>query len=365
MTTRGAIRVLELSGRPHQLGRGHGEAWRDEIRSYCADRIDLVASGTWSHRPLGREAVLDLARQCVPAHEAYAPELVAELEAIGEATDLSVPELLILCGFTDFVDTVHALHGSPAARATEDDCTAVLVPDSRAGGAGFLAQTWDMHDTATDHVALLDLRPDAGPRALVFTTTGCIGQIGMNEAGVCVGINNLAGADGAIGVTWPFVVRKALAQTDVDDALACITEAPLAGAHNYLVFGSDGRGFNVEAFPTRTVVTPLGDEVLGHTNHCLVPETEAVSQVKHPELRTSSQARLDRADEQLSQGPVPVERIMELTRDPVISYRGGPPFFVETCGAAIMRPATGDFWACWGLPSENEYQRFSLAPARR
>jgi hypothetical protein len=33
---------------------------------------------------------------------------------------------------------------------------------------------------------------------------------------------------------------------------------------------------------------------------------------------------------------------------------------VESSGAAIMRPATGDFWAVWGLPPENEYEHFTI-----
>ena len=32
------------------------------------------------------------------------------------------------------------------------------------------------------------------------------------------------------------------------------------------------------------------------------------------------------------------------------------PYHIESSGAAIMRPATLDFWACWGRPAENEYQ---------
>ena len=37
---------------------------------------------------------------------------------------------------------------------------------------------------------------------------------------------------------------------------------------------------------------------------------------------------------------------------------------MESSGAAIMRPATGELWAVWGLPAENEYESFRLeAPA--
>ena len=58
----------------------------------------------------------------------------------------------------------------------------------------------------------------------------------MNQAGIAIGINNLTATNGRVGVTWPFVVRKALAQTSIDDALVVVLEAELAGAHNYLLF---------------------------------------------------------------------------------------------------------------------------------
>ena len=105
------------------------------------------------------------------------------------------------------------LGGVHPATVVEDDCTAFIVPDHRAGGAGFYGQTWDMHDTATEHVVLLRVAPTEGPSALVFTTVGALGQIGMNELGVCLGINNLTATDGVAGVTWPQVVRSALLES--------------------------------------------------------------------------------------------------------------------------------------------------------
>ena len=183
-----------------------------------------------------------------------------------EASGLSAAEAVIVGGFTDFVDVLRAQAG---AVHEEDDCTAVLVPDALAEGQGFLAQTWDMHDSATEHVVLLEIEPEGGPRAFVFSTVGCLGQIGLNEAGIAIGINNLAAATGRVGVTWPFVVRKALQQTDIEAALACVVDADLAGAHNYLLLDRHGRGYNVEAMPDCRAVTKLEDSLLAHTNHCL------------------------------------------------------------------------------------------------
>jgi hypothetical protein len=36
------------------------------------------------------------------------------------------------------------------------------------------------------------------------------------------------------------------------------------------------------------------------------------------------------------------------------------PFYSETCAAVVICPATRDFWAVWGLPTENDYEHFSL-----
>jgi isopenicillin-N N-acyltransferase-like protein len=355
------IRLLELSGSPYQRGFQHGNAYRDDIRRYAAERVHLVCGGAWSGGAnLSREQVLALAEACLPAHEAYSAPLVDELRGMSDATGLSLGELIVAGGFTDFIDTVYdayrpeAMMGQPV-----DDCTAFIVPDTLADGKGFFGQTWDMHDTATEFVILLRILPMTGPRSLVFTTTGCVGQIGMNSAGICVGINNLMGADGQIGVTWPFVVRKVLQQDNIEDALACITEAQLAGSHNYLLFDAEGNGYNVEAMSSTQVITKLNGEALVHTNHCLVPETIAYAQVRPAASQASSEARLKRGQQLLATDEIDINDLIALTRDEeAICVMSQPPFHVESCGAAIMRPKTGDFWAVWGLPKENEYEHF-------
>jgi len=354
---RGALRRLVLAGDAALRGATHGAAHAEEIRRYAEERVHLASNGSWAGRPATRDDVLGLARAMLPAHRAYSPGLCDEMEAMAAAAGLSPAEAVIVGGFTDFVDAVRSRAG---AAPEEDDCTAVLVPAARAGGEPLFAQTWDMHDTATEHVVLLDVRPPRGPRALVFSTVGCLGQIGMNEEGICIGIDNLAAAQGQIGVTWPLVVRKALEATRIEEALACVVEADLAGAHNYLLLDRHGRGFNVEAMPARKRVRELGDEPLVHTNHCLEEETRAFEAARPPELLASSVARLRRARELLAEGPIDAARLAALTRDPGVCQRARPPFHIESSGAVILRPARGELQAVWGLPSENEYESYRL-----
>ncbi len=348
------IRVLRLEGSPRERGLAHGRAYAESIRLYAEDRVHLAADGSWAGRKATEADVLALAEEMLPAHRAYAPDLTEEMLAMAEGAGISAAEALIVGGFTDFVDTLRATGARPAANpqldAEGDDCTAVLVPD-------LLAQTWDMHDSATPHVIMLDIQ-EVVP-SLVFTTVGCIAQIGLNAAGIAIGINNLVGTDGRIGVTWPFVVRKVLQATTIEAALAAIVDAPLAGAHNYLILDAHGHGYNVEAMPTHREVTTLGGTPIVHANHCVVPATAQHEAERAPALLASSRARMARALELTAQG-VDVDSLIALTRDSVICRRSEPPYHVESSGAVVMRPATRDLWAVWGVPADAEYERFRL-----
>jgi isopenicillin-N N-acyltransferase-like protein len=176
----------------------------------------------------------------------------------------------------------------------------------------------------------------------------------------------LTASNGRLGVTWPFVVRRVLAQTSIEDALLVVLEADLAGAHNYLLFDRDGVGYNVEAMPGYRAVSTAGHEPLVHTNHCLDEEARALEASRPADLMHSSVERLATASDLLAKwtagGEVLTEQhLIDLTREPdVICRRSNPPHQNESAGAAVMRPGTGDFWACWGIPADNEFELFRV-----
>ena len=342
------------------MGHAHGGGRAKEIRSYTEERVRLASDGSWAGRVEPRAGLLKLAEAMLPAHRAYAPELYEEMESMAAVTGLSLAEAVIVGGFTDVVDVVRSRAG---INVEEDDCTAVMVPADEPADGALLAQTWDMHDSATEHTIMFDLRPALFPRALVFSTVGCLGQIGMNEAGIAVGINNLSAMEGRIGVTWPYIVRRALQMTSLEDALTCVTGAERAGAHNYLLLDQTGRGYNIEAMPHCCVVRDLEDLPLVHTNHCLEKETRGVEAQRPADLLNSSIARLRRAEELLAlwQGRGTPEKLMQLLRDrEVICRISSPPHHMESSGAVVMRPTTGELWAVRGLPIENKFEHFEF-----
>ena len=360
-----SIPTLTLEGPPFVRGRAHGAAHREAIRSFAEERVRLAGSAAWTGRELDRDGVLALAQACWDHHERYAPSLAEETRGMARATGLSPAELVVVAGFTDVLDAVrgggHEEAPAPAPRAAMD-CTAFLVPGARSTtGDGYLGQTWDMHESAVEHVLLLDGRPEGEPAFLAFTSAGCPGMIGMNEHGIAVGITNLPGTDGRAGVTWPFVVRAALAQSNFADALTCITDARLAGAHDYLVMDGEGRGANVEAMATRLEVTPLEGDVLVHTNHVLHEANAPLARESDEAAAASTRARLARGRELLDRTAIDERVAMDVTRDErAICYPGRPPRFVGTCGAVVMRPASRELWAVRGLPSRSPYARFSV-----
>ncbi len=169
-----------------------------------------------------------------------------------------------------------------------------------------------------------------------------------------------------MGVTWPFVVRKALRQTSFDAALECIVEAPLAGAHNFMLLDAEGNGASVEATPTKQHVEYLESETLVHTNHCLAPETAAV-EAERPCVPRGVVECPHRAGIRTSRGGAAHDRPAQVAvfRRAFDLSSSRPRVRLRERRGSDHEARTGDFWACWGPPSENEYERFSLTNKRK
>ncbi|MCB9161586.1 MAG: hypothetical protein H6644_17390 [Caldilineaceae bacterium] len=371
------IRLLELSGSPYAIGYAHGQAYADEIALLTEERMRLSSDPFWTGgRAVTHADVVAAGEACLAHHRAFSPALMEEIQGLADATGLGVNELVVMNGFTDFVDIM----ANPAAFAADTGeigdgdgggCTAFVVDPSYSGsGAGFIGQTWDMHTTATPHVLMLRITPDDGPALMTFTITGCVGMIGMNEHGVAVGINNLLGRDGRPGVHWPFVVRAMLGQRDVDAALAVLTGAQLSGAHNYVLMGPDTsgrlRGYNVEATATRQRVDRV-EEYVVHTNHCVIPALTPYERKRKAYSLASTEARLHQGDAFLAahRQRIDMQTLVALTRfhadeGPSVCAHAVPGYDVESSGACIMSPSTGELWAVWGNPCSNDYERFAV-----
>lgn len=340
----GSLRVLEVFGDSADIGRAHGECCKELIGKYLEQRITLSEQDDWSGGKADRELILELAESTLPFHEEYSENLYGEMLAMAEAAGITPAEAVVVGGFTDLVDVVRSRVG---VAPLEDNCTAILNP-----AKGFYAQTWDMHASAGEFVMVLKVDPLVGPAAVVQTTTGCLGQMGLNEAGISVGINNLT-TMGKPGVTWPFVVRKALEQTELEAAVSAVLEADLAGGHNFMLMGPDGEAVNIEAMPNEHRITRSTGATLVHANHCLDDVTAMEEGRRQPEHIENSNLRQE-VGEDLADDPE------MFFKDERISRWAEGEHDVGTCGAVWIESAEKRMRATWGIPGEHPWETFQL-----
>jgi hypothetical protein len=219
------IPILDVAGTPAEMGAAHGAVPRDALRAFAEERVHLAGQPAWTGRSLSRAQVLALGEACLdgPSRLRARPRRRARRHGRGGRPHLRRgPDR----------QRLHRLrrHGArrragaaSAAPVPEEamDCTAFLVParaDRRRHGA---------------------VRPDVGHardggRARDRAARGAARRPGLRR----VHDGRLRRHDRherarrlrrdqqpqrrrrRVGVTWPFVVRKALQQRDLDGRCA-------------------------------------------------------------------------------------------------------------------------------------------------
>lgn len=355
-----ALYELELSGTPAEMGRQHGEALREPVQAMCHTRLALAAAAAAKLSPPRDLAwCLDLAAQCVDPVARYSPDVYAEWSGIAEAAGLTLPEMVIGNGWTDFADLLHRAGGAEA-----HGCTFVaFTGDRTADGCTYAAQTWDMSPSAGPYLVLVRRRPSNGPASIGMTTAGCLSLIGLNEAGIAIGNTNLVPNDARPGVHYLALIHQALAQTSPAAALSAIVDAERLSGHFYYLAGPDGQVQSIETTAERHQCLQPENGVLVHTNHYLAP---AFAPEVFPPPSASSAARQARmtalvAERRTPVGPLDIQRLLsDHAGDWPICRHCEDPASWATLAAVITCPQAGKLWIAAGNPCENQAKAYSL-----
>jgi isopenicillin-N N-acyltransferase-like protein len=357
--------VFELpEGSPRVRGRAHGEAFREKIHQLAQLRTDLALS---QGRFPSEGSVLETARRHLPVLEGWDSSLYEELLGIAEGADIPPERVVVLNHYTDLKDIDPA---RPLADfgPEEEDCSAVVALTE--GDGPVLGQTWDMHGSAAPFVLLLDVPalevgPLRRPPCQVFTLVGCVGMTGLNAHGLGITINNLKSHDARIGVLWPALVRRMLAQPTVPAARHVLQTAPLSSGHHYLLASPEATCAIETSGVVREVVfeADFAEAALGttfvHTNHCLAEATARVSWVNDT---STTHRRFDWLTQSL--GARPVAGAADLwvrlgSHDGYpksvcthLSDEGFGEHAMKTCGGVVMRLRRRELWATAGCLHE-------------
>ena len=349
------MRIIHLEGTPRRMGEAFGESCRPAIAELYALRLENAVAQAlrYGGRDVGEADLLALATACLEASARFDPAGTEELRGIAHGAGLTPERVLAMNGLTDLRDAL--AWGGPLEAA--GGCTAFVVQrDRSADGRLWAGQTWDLGSDNQPYVVAVHRRPASGPETWCVTTVGCLSLMGMNAEGVAIGTTNLRTTDAGAGVPYLGVIHRALAESSAAAAAALIARAPRAGGHAYTVVDRGGDAFAVEcsARHSRTFALRGGFHV--HTNHCQVPEHQALeADIPY----ASSRTRLARMQELLRgadriDGPF-LEACLADRANGTLAICRDDFDGISTNAALVVSPDGRWLRACQGLPSRGAW----------
>jgi isopenicillin-N N-acyltransferase-like protein len=335
--------LISVSGTPYERGRQYGVAAAARVRHSIASYARLFAH----RRGLDWPSVQAEAERYRALLVEVAPDLLEEMRGIADGAGEPVAAILALNVRTELmagVPTGFAHPEGPAALARnralgvpqhadeapvvpvtfgahsidDGECTTVAAqPATTAHGGTLLAQTWDWQGDQRGACVLLRVEAPGQPALLTMTEAGMLAKIGINSAGVAVGLNLLRShSDGReVGMPVHVLLRKMLQAGSFAEARALADLALPGGSSCVTLASAAGDLVSLELTPAGVAEVWPEEGLLVHANHC-VDAGAAADECPHEAISTSYE-RYDRAAELLraGAGAIDVALLQAILRD--------------------------------------------------
>ncbi len=255
------IPIVELNQKnPKDRGKAYGESCREPI-GYILD-IYLTLFQQVTGKSLAD--IVQLSAPYLSRAQAFAPDLVEEIQGIAEGTGRKFAEIFLLNCRSEIL-----FHPDVLAQ----ECTSMLaLPESTANNELLLAQNWDWYKAVLNCQVILKIGARNGiPPLVTFTEAGQIAKIGMNGAGIGLVVNNLVSDQPRPGVPWIFLTRRILESRHLAQAMGYVLSTQKAHSINYLMAHAAGEGVNLETSAVEDHVLWPDNGCFAHTNHYLQP----------------------------------------------------------------------------------------------
>lgn len=265
---RGGIYYLVLDGKtPYERGIQHGTALEFPIKKalrqfkqWIRDNVGIEDPGTMIQDFAGNTGYLASVKR-------HVPDLYEEMEGVAEGAGVDLNELFVYQSFDEFFVFLWksgALDGVP-----DGHCTTTGV-FGRSDKPNYVGHNNDIPVYHEEVATVLHIKyPDSTLEILQSAFAGQIGQNGVNNRGVAVGINTIADLAGSDGVPVSFNVRKILESENIQGAVDYLKGTKFANAMNYMI-GDREKVVSVETWETNAVVLDVYDgNYAVHANHTL------------------------------------------------------------------------------------------------
>jgi predicted choloylglycine hydrolase len=343
-------RFLRLAGDHRQIGVQYGRAFRDEIRAFLEDglaRVNLLR-----HAPFEARQLDDTLRAYWTDVRDHLPELAEQLDGLAEGAGIPRAHACLL----QFRRELIGYRKVP----TLGDCSTIAAWGTRP----YVAQTIDLNGGMIPLATVLriDGAATSAPDILMFTFKGLLGYLGMNSAGLCVGINVVLAGEWGRGVSPYLTVRRMLSLRSIAECLALLAALPHASSRSFTLLDA-----------TRLVTVELGAGQLKvrerplstHTNHYLDDELARLDEI-NVLSRNASRKRLELLDEFAARHghDAQIANMFGLLSSHDLYPLGlcvhneGNLRREETVGAVMMLPAEGRMLVRFGQPCEARTEEF-------
>lgn len=337
--------LVEVAGTAFERGAGLGAQLGPRIRAFLGE--DMARINRVRAQPLSREAALRYVARVTPIVEAEVPEIAQAVRGLAAGASIAYADAMLLQFRRELIS------------AGDDDCT--TVAGFNENGA-FVAQNVDLAGDLEDLAIVVRERPSepGEPDVLMFTHVGLLGYLGLNSAGLAVGINMVLSDGWRPGVAPYLLVRQLLRQTALSAALDEIARVPRASSRCFLV--TDGSELVDVEMTVREHAVAGGDFHL-HTNHYVIPAMTAHDRypaggTSRPRIARAAELIGDRAD--LS--PAKLAAVLrDHDRHPLGICAHQPGVLNRTIASVMLFPGQGRLLASMGPPCCNAYHPYELA----
>jgi isopenicillin-N N-acyltransferase like protein len=379
--------ILDLHGAAFFRGKTTGQ-WAQRqvagsVRCYAA--LFAACGIDWAEAQRRAAEFRDIIAQCGGG-------IIEEIEGIAAGSGFSVNEILALNCRTEILPPsflgMETVNSGQARRRNAalglfdiGECTSLAVNGGRAAnGHTRVAQNWDWIGFQRQHVLALRVRrDDSQPSFLTLTEAGIVAKIGVNEAGLAVGLNILRATNDRekLGVPVHIFQRMALDCADVNAVVALAQSTVFSASSNAILGDPSGRVCSLEYGPNGAAAVGPSDGVVAHTNHFC---DSKLAQFQAPlTAMLTTEPRLLRAQQHIDGWPQCIEdaHLQALLRDEsgdesgstMAKYgaicRSPDPSLpaelqVESVFGVIIDCDARTLWVAPDIPSKVEFEKIAL-----
>jgi isopenicillin-N N-acyltransferase-like protein len=265
---RHGIYYLELDGNTaYERGFQHGTALKFVIKKSLKNFEKWIEENTTIKVP--EDAISGFANGTgyIQSVKDQLPELFNEFQGIVDGAQVDFDKLFTYQSFDEFDSYLVA---GNHFKKNEGNCTTTGV-FGRENQANFLTHNNDLPSYHEGAVTVLKIKaPNSDLVILQQTFAGQIGQNGVNNYGVAVGINTIIDMPVSNkGIPVSFNVRKILESKNITEALAYLKKVDFGTSMNYLIADREIAVAAETWEDTIKVIDNKKQQYITHTNHTL------------------------------------------------------------------------------------------------